>query len=97
MRVGKYRRVSTDMQREEGISLHTQDERLNSFVHSQGWTVVADYSDEGFSAKDMNRPALQKLISDMQQKNRCASCISFRQIGTIRVGFTRIAKDHGSK
>lgn len=68
MRVGKYRRVSTDMQREEGISLHTQDERLNSFVHSQGWTVVEDYSDEGFSAKDMNRPALQKLISDMQQK-----------------------------
>lgn len=68
MRVGKYRRVSTDMQREEGISLRTQDERLNSFAHSQGWIIVDDYADEGFSAKDMNRPALQKLIGDMKQR-----------------------------
>ncbi|MFW5438817.1 recombinase family protein [Paenibacillus apiarius] len=68
MRVGKYRRVSTDMQKEEGISLHTQDERLNSFAHSQGWFVVDDYADEGYSAKDMNRPALQRLIEDMKQR-----------------------------
>ncbi|WP_268570469.1 recombinase family protein [Paenibacillus larvae] len=67
MRVCKYRRVSTDMQREEGVSLSTQDERLDAFIKSQGWTVVADYADEGFSAKNMDRPALQQLIKDIKK------------------------------
>lgn len=68
MKVGTYRRVSTDIQREEGVSLHTQNERLNNFAASQGWTIVEDYSDEGFSAKDMNRPQLQRLIQDIEAK-----------------------------
>ncbi|MFD1362685.1 recombinase family protein [Lentibacillus salinarum] len=68
MRCAIYRRVSTDMQREEGFSLEAQKARLSAFAESQGWTVVDDYSDEGYSAKNMDRPALQRLIHDMKQQ-----------------------------
>ncbi|EOO75995.1 hypothetical protein IIC_01738 [Bacillus cereus VD021] len=62
-----YRRVSTDMQAEKGSSLDAQKERLNAFAISQGWEVTNDYVDDGYSAKDMNRPALQRLLSDMRK------------------------------
>ncbi|MED1786527.1 recombinase family protein [Brevibacillus laterosporus] len=68
MRVGTYRRVSTEMQREDGVSLQTQDERLNAFIQSQGWALVEDYADEGYSAKNMDRPALKRLIEDIKRQ-----------------------------
>ncbi|MGG3918280.1 recombinase family protein [Parageobacillus thermoglucosidasius] len=68
MRCVMYRRVSTDMQKEEGFSLEAQKMRLEAFALSQGWTIVDDYCDDGYSAKNMDRPALQRLIKDMQQK-----------------------------
>jgi site-specific DNA recombinase len=67
MRCAIYRRVSTEMQREEGYSLEAQKSRLISYAESQGWTVVGDYSDEGVSAKNMERPALQRLLRDMKK------------------------------
>lgn len=67
MRAVKYRRVSTEMQREEGFSLEAQSLRLDAFAESQGWTIVDDYADEGFSAKNTDRPALKRMISDMKK------------------------------
>ncbi|TCJ05074.1 recombinase family protein [Cytobacillus praedii] len=68
MRCAIYRRVSTEMQREEGFSLEAQKLRLNAFAESQGWKVVDDYCDDGYSAKNMDRPALRRLISDMKSQ-----------------------------
>ncbi|MCR8994527.1 recombinase family protein [Brevibacillus laterosporus] len=68
LRVGAYRRVSTEMQRDDGVSLQTQDERLKAFVQSQGWTLVENYADEGYSAKNMDRPALKRLIEDIKSQ-----------------------------
>lgn len=68
MRCAIYRRVSTEMQREEGFSLEAQKLRLEAFAESQGWTIIEDYSDEGFSAKNMDRPQLQRMISDMKKQ-----------------------------
>ncbi|PGM94515.1 recombinase family protein [Bacillus cereus] len=68
MKCAIYRRVSTDMQAEKGSSLEAQKERLNAFAVSQGWEAANDYVDEGYSAKDMNRPALQRMLSDMRDK-----------------------------
>lgn len=62
-----YRRVSTEMQSEEGFSLEAQKSRLLSYIESQGWTLVDDYADEGASAKNIERPALQRLIADMRK------------------------------
>ena len=59
-----YIRVSTDEQVKEGHSLEAQEERLRFFAKSQGWNIFKVYKDEGFSAKDLNRPALKDLFYD---------------------------------
>lgn len=68
MRCAVYRRVSTDMQVEEGFSLEAQRTRLDAYAESQGWSIVEDYCDEGFSAKNTDRPEMQRLISDIKKK-----------------------------
>lgn len=61
-----YIRVSTEEQAVSGFSLMAQRERLEQFARSQGWTLAKVYEDDGFSAKDTNRPALQRLLADAQ-------------------------------
>ncbi len=68
MRCVLYRRVSTDMQAEEGFSLEAQRVRLQAYAESQGWTITGDYCDEGFSAKNTERPQMQRLIKDIKEK-----------------------------
>lgn len=63
-----YRRVSTDMQAEKGHSLETQRLRLESYATSQGWTITGDYIDDGYSAKNMDRPQLKKMLNDIEKK-----------------------------
>ncbi|MDC2863820.1 recombinase family protein [Bacillus sp. BP-3] len=72
-----YRRVSTDMQVEEGISLDMQKVRLEQYAQSQGWVVVEDYCDEGYSAKNIDRPAFQRMIKDMK-KNKFDIILVYR-------------------
>lgn len=68
MRAALYLRVSTEEQSREGYSISAQKDRLTAYVHSQEWEIVDYYSDEGFSAKDTNRPDLQRLIIDVKQR-----------------------------
>ena len=68
LKVAVYIRVSTQMQVEEGYSLAAQKERLKAFAYSQGWEIVQYYVDEGVSAKDLNRPELQRMLKDMKAK-----------------------------
>jgi site-specific DNA recombinase len=63
-----YVRVSTDEQAREGFSLAAQEERCRQFAQSQGWTVDEVYRDDGYSAKDLNRPAIQRMIRDVKTK-----------------------------
>ncbi|MDA1777490.1 recombinase family protein [Bacillus cereus group sp. BY9-3LC] len=62
-----YRRVSTDEQAEKGFSLENQKLRLESFATSQGWEVVGDYVDDGYSGKNMERPALKRMFNDVDK------------------------------
>lgn len=72
-KIGLYIRVSTEEQalRIEG-SLDSQKHRLKGYVdvknmQQQGWgEVINEYIDDGFSAKDINRPALQRLLHDLR-------------------------------
>lgn len=64
MRVAGYIRVSTEEQAKEGYSLDAQRDKLINFCKSQDWTLVEIYVEEGKSAKDMNRPELQRLLTD---------------------------------
>lgn len=61
-------RVSTEEQATEGFSLAAQQERCHQFIESQGWEYDGEYIDDGHSAKNLNRPAMQQLIRDVKEK-----------------------------
>jgi site-specific DNA recombinase len=66
-----YTRVSTDQGLEQDFnSLDAQREACEAYIKSQaheGWRLVRDrYDDGGFSGGSMDRPALQKLLADVQ-------------------------------
>lgn len=65
--VALYTRVSTDEQVNDGYSLAAQLDRLRSYCDSQGWDIAGVYTDEGVSAKNMDRPRLQELLRDCTQ------------------------------
>lgn len=62
MKTAIYIRVSTEEQVKEGYSISAQKQKLQSFCASQDWHIVGFYVDEGVSAKDMNRPELNKMM-----------------------------------
>lgn len=63
MRVGIYIRVSTDEQAKEGFSIEAQRRILNAWAVVKGADDVVEYVDDGYSAKNLRRPAVQRLIS----------------------------------
>ncbi len=65
-----YTRVSTDMQAEVNFnSCDSQEEKIMSFINSQDtMKYFKTYSDPGYSGGSIDRPALQELLRDVQQK-----------------------------
>lgn len=69
MKAALYTRVSTQEQVAEGYSLGAQAEKLRNYAKAMEYTVVDLYSDEGYSGGNTNRPALQRLIKDINNNN----------------------------
>lgn len=67
-KVGIYVRVSTQEQAREGYSIEAQDEKLSAYCDVKDWIIFEKYIDPGYSGSNTNRPALQKLISDVKLK-----------------------------
>ncbi|MGM0807377.1 MAG: recombinase family protein [Bacillota bacterium] len=66
--IGIYTRVSTDEQAREGLSLQDQKHRLEAYCHAMGWKQsIRFFIDEGESAKNLDRPQLQKLIEEVRE------------------------------
>jgi site-specific DNA recombinase len=73
LRSAIYTRVSTDQGLEQDFnSLDAQREASEAYIKSQaheGWRLVRDhYDDGGFSGGSMDRPALKKLLIDVQAR-----------------------------
>ena len=73
LRCAIYTRVSTDQGLEQDFnSLDAQREASEAYIKSQaheGWRLVRDrFDDGGFSGGSMDRPALQKLLIDVQAR-----------------------------
>ena len=72
MRCAIYTRVSTDNQVEKDYnSLETQKESLMAYIQAhkyEGWELYDVYEDAGYSAADLNRPELQRLLNDIRRK-----------------------------
>ena len=71
LRCAIYTRVSTDQGLEQDFnSLDAQREASEAYIKSQaheGWMLLrARYDDGGFSGGSMDRPALRKLLSDVE-------------------------------
>jgi len=70
-RCAVYCRVSSDERLDQSFnSIDTQREAGQAFIKSQsheGWIAVADnYDDGGFSGGNMDRPALRRLMADIE-------------------------------
>lgn len=62
--IALYCRVSTDEQAREGVSLSEQQARLKAYCRAMGWnTDVTVFVDDGYSAKNIDRPKLNELIN----------------------------------
>lgn len=57
-----YSRVSTDEQATSGLGLADQRAAIASEAVRRGWTDVVYLSDEGFSAKNLSRPAIAEAL-----------------------------------
>lgn len=61
-----YCRVSTEEQAREGISLVNQHEKIKAYALLKDIELVEIITDAGISAKNMNRPGIQKALGMLQ-------------------------------
>ena len=66
-KVAIYTRVSTVEQAREGYSLEAQRETLERFAREKGWTIAEVYEDGGYSGGSLDRPALKRLLKDIER------------------------------
>jgi site-specific DNA recombinase len=59
-----YIRVSTQEQ-VENYSIESQKERIEAYCRSKDWTIYDTYLDPGFSGSNINRPGLQRMLSEL--------------------------------
>lgn len=57
-----YVRVSTEEQSVSGLGLADQRSKIEEWTERRGWTDVEYVADEGFSAKNLARPAISKAL-----------------------------------
>ena len=65
-----YARVSTDEQASgQYSSVESQIDICKHYIEIQkekGWQFISAYTDPGFSGKDLDRPGIQQVISDIK-------------------------------
>jgi DNA invertase Pin-like site-specific DNA recombinase len=66
-KVAIYTRVSTDDQAKVGFSLDAQLNKLKSYCHARDWDVFDIYVDDGYSGRNVKRPAYTKLLDEIDQ------------------------------
>lgn len=76
IRAALYMRVSTDRQAEEGYSIEVQREKLTAFAQSLERQVATElYIDDGWSGASLERPAMERLISDVTEGRLTHVCV----------------------
>lgn len=65
--VALYVRVSTEEQALNGDSLRTQRDELTKYALANNFHIIGIYEDDGFSATNLKRPALQRMLEDVKQ------------------------------
>lgn len=65
-----YIRVSTDEQAKFGYSIDMQQNQCFGFAQKEGYNVIGVYIDDGFTARNPNRPQYKKLFEDIKNKKK---------------------------
>lgn len=68
MRAIGYSRVSTDGQAESGLSLEAQRAKIQAYANLKDMELVEIVEDAGISAKNLNRPGIQKIMDMARRK-----------------------------
>ena len=66
-RAAIYARVSSEEQAKFGFSIQNQVERLEKYAAENNLLIVDHYVDEGFTAANQDRPALQKMLKELHK------------------------------
>jgi len=64
-----YIRVSTDKQAEEGFGLDIQEKAVRTYCERNGITNLLLFTDDGYTGTNLDRPALQGIISRIGEYN----------------------------
>ena len=75
VRVFGYCRVSTDMQVQHGLSLDAQREEIKQCAADRGWIVEEMFVDGGFSAKNTDRPAFQRMTKAIKDADGAIAAV----------------------
>lgn len=65
LNIGGYVRVSHEEQKKFGYSTKAQIEEIENWCNLNNHNLINLYIDEGYSASNMKRPELQKMINDL--------------------------------
>lgn len=84
-RVYGYRRVSTEEQ-VDGMSLNNQALAIQTYAERNNLEVVEIFSDEGYSARNANRPDLQRMLKELSTKGNDVG-------GIIVYNLSRMSRD----
>ncbi len=89
MKVIGYVRVSTNEQAETGVSLEAQEQKIRGYCELNGWECVEVVRDDGYSAKDLKRPGLKRILEELPQSGRCFEGIVVAKLDRL----TRAVRD----
>jgi len=67
LRAAIYTRVSTEDQAKEGFSLDAQLDKLRSYCKARDWIIADEYVDDGYSGRNVKRPAYNKMMDEMNR------------------------------
>ena len=70
-----YIRVSTDEQAKYGYSIDMQQTQCFNFAMREGYNVIGTYIDDGYTARNPNRPQYKKLFEDIKSKKNGISYV----------------------
>ncbi len=95
-RVAPYFRVSTDEQAKSGYSIPDQRRILRERAASEGWTVVEEIADDGYSGASPDRPGVRRIY-ELAEAGEIDAVIATKRDRYFRSRYYRLEMDRHMK
>lgn len=76
MRAISYTRVSTEEQAQSGLGLEAQRARVIDAIHQRGWQLADTVTDDGYSAKSLDRPGIARALKMLESREADALVVA---------------------